>query len=202
MNEKSLVAPKINDLYNQKSIHVIDKIKRMMKINLILIANMAILIPIMYYVMDVIWEGLAIAALLLFTAGYSIIQNRNFTALNFGANSLDYLQSFDRLLNDRLTKSEKIFRFTYPIYFLVAISAAWNAWSKQGITQKWHQKYPDHIYIGDLPLYALIIVGLLTLVILYFSDKIYRWDVRLVYGRIFDKLKETIAEMEKLKQEE
>jgi hypothetical protein len=35
----------------------------------------------------------------------------------------------------------------------------------------------------------------------YFSDKIYRWDVRLMYGRVFDKLEETIAEMEELKNE-
>ena len=34
----ALVAPKINNLYNQKSIHIIDKFKRMFKINLIAIA--------------------------------------------------------------------------------------------------------------------------------------------------------------------
>ncbi len=202
LNESSLVAPKINDLYNQRSIHLIDRMKRMYKINIIALISMAILIPIMYYTMDVIWEGLAISIMLLFMVGYSLWQKRGYKTLDYGATSLDYLKSFDRLLSDTLSRSEKIIRFFYPIVFLVSLSAMWTAWSKQGITQKWHKTYPDHIYIGDIPLYALIIVGVLTLIILYFSDKIYRWDVRVVYGRAFKKLKETIAEMEKLKHEE
>ncbi len=202
LNENSLVVPKINDLYNKKSIHLIDKMKRLYKINVIMLVSMAMLIPVMYGVMGAIWEGLAISTMLLLTLWYSLQQNRDFKSLDYGANSLDYLRSFDRVLSDRLAKSEKIFRFTYPLYFMIACIAAWSMWSKQGITQKWHQKYPDHIYIGDAPLYALVIVAVLTLLVLYFSDKIYRWDVRIVYGRVFKKLKETITEMEKLKQEE
>lgn len=202
LNEKSLVAPKINDLYNQRSIHVVERIKRMYKINLIALVIMAIFIPVMYYFMQVIWEGLVISVMLLFIAGYSLWQKRDYRTLDYGANSLDYLRSFDKLINDTLSRGEKTIRFFYPIYFLITLSAMWTAWSKQGITQKWHKKYPDHIYIGDTPLYALIIVMVLTLLILYFSDKIYRWDVRIVYGRIFKKLKETISEMENLKHEE
>ena len=64
-----------------------------------------------------------------------------------------------------------------------------------------HQKFPDLIFIGSVPLFAYIIAGVATLLMLYFSDKIYRWDVRLMYGRVFDKLEETITEMEKLKHE-
>lgn len=37
LNKDALVAPKIMDLYNKKSIHIIDKFKRMFKINLIAI---------------------------------------------------------------------------------------------------------------------------------------------------------------------
>jgi hypothetical protein len=56
------------------------------------------------------------------------------------------------------------------------------------------------IFIGSIPLFAWIIAGVATLLMLYFSDRIYRWDVRLMYGRVLDKLEETIADMEKLKQ--
>ena len=34
LEKDAMVAPKINNLYNQKSIHIIDKFKRMFKINL------------------------------------------------------------------------------------------------------------------------------------------------------------------------
>ena len=37
LKKDALVAPKINDLYNQKSKHIVDKFKRMFKINLIAI---------------------------------------------------------------------------------------------------------------------------------------------------------------------
>ena len=200
LNEKSLVAPKINDLYNQKSKDLVDKMKRMYKINLIALVGMAIVFPIWYYFLDVIWQGVAISILMLLTVWYSKRQKRNFKTLDHGATSLDYLKSFDRLLKDSLSKGEKVLRFTYPLYFLIAISVMWSAWNKGPITSKMYQKYPDVIFIGSVPLFAWIIAGLATLLMLYFSGRIYRWDVRLMYGRVFDKLEETIAEMEKLKQ--
>ena len=200
LNEKSLVAPKINDLYNQKSKDLVDKMKRMYKINLIALVGMAIVFPIWYYFLDVIWQGVAISILMLLTVWYSKRQKRNFKTLDHGATSLDYLKSFDRLLKDSLSKGEKVLRFTYPLYFLIAISVMWSAWNKGPLTSKMYQEYPDVMFIGGVPLFAWIIAGVAFLLMFYFSGRIYRWDVGLVYGRIFRKLEETIAEMEKLKQ--
>jgi hypothetical protein len=200
LNEKSLVAPKINDLYNQKSKDLVDRMKRIYRINLIAIVGMSIVIPIIYYYLDVIWQGVAASILLLLAAWYSNRQDRSIKTLDHGANSLDYLKSFDRSLKDALSGGEKILRFTYPLYFLIAMSTLWSAWNNGELTSKMHQKFPDILFIGSVPLFALIIAGVATLLMFYFSDKIYKWDVRLIYGRVFDKLEETIAEMEKLKQ--
>ena len=201
LNEKSLVAPKVNDLYNQKSKHLVDKIKRMFRVNLIVIVIMSIVFPIIHYFLDAIWQGAAASILLLLTAWYNKRLMHRIKTLDQGATSLDYLKSFDRWLKDVLSKSEKLVRFFYPLYFLIAISTVWSAWSKQEeLILKTHQKFQDLIFIGNIPLFALIIVGVATLMMFYFSDKIYKWDVRLMYGRVFDKLEETIAEMEKLKQ--
>jgi hypothetical protein len=199
LNEKSLVAPKINDLYNQKSMHLVDKMKRMYRINLIAIVIMAIVFPIMDYFMDIVWQGVATSMLLLLTVWYSIWQRRSTKTLDHGANSLDYLKSFDRSLKDTLSKNEKILRFSYPLYFLIAMSIIYSAWNKGEITSKMYQKFPDIIFIGSVPLFALIIAGVATILMYYFSGRIYRWDVRLIYGRVFRKLEETIAEMEELK---
>jgi len=201
LNEKSLVAPKINDLYNQKSKELVDKMKRMYRNNLIAIVSMSIVFPIWYYFLDAIWQGVAISILMLLTVWYSIRQKRSIKTLDHGATSLEYLKSFDRLLKDALSRGEKVLRFTYPLYFLVAISVMWSAWNKGTLTSKMYQKYPDVIFIGSVPLFAWIIAGVATLMMFYFSGRIYRWDVGLVYGRIFRKLEATIAEMEKLKQE-
>ena len=200
LNEKSLVAPKINDLYNQKSMDLVDKMKRIYRINLIAIVGMSIVFPIIYYFLDAIWQGVAASILLLLTAWYTKQQKRSIKTLDHGATSLDYLKSFDRSLKDALLRAEKILRFTYPLYFLIAMSTIWSAWNKGELTSKMHQKFPDVVFIGSVPLFALIIAGVATLLMFYFSDRIYRWDVRLMYGRVLDKLEGTIAEMEKLKQ--
>ena len=200
LNEKSLVAPKINDLYNQKSKHVVDKMKRMFRVNIIVVVILAIVIPIVYYFLDVIWQGVAASVLILLTAWYGKLQMNSLKTLDQGATSLDYLKSFDRWLKDVFSRSEKIARFYYTLCFLIAMSTIWSAWNKGELTSKMYQKYPDITFIGNIPLFALIIAGVATLLIFYFSDRIYRWDVRLMYGRVLDKLEETIAEMEKLKQ--
>jgi len=200
LNEKSLVAPKINDLYNQKSKELVDKMKRMYRNNLIAIVSMSIVFPIWYYFLDAIWQGVAISILMLLTVWYSIRQKRSIKTLDHGATSLEYLKSVDRLLKDALSRGEKVLRFTYPLYFLIAMSILWSAWNKGPLTSKMYQKYPDIIFVGSVPLFALIIAGVITLLMFYFSRRIYRWDVGLIYGRVFRKLEETIAEMEELKQ--
>jgi len=200
LNEKSLVAPKINDLYNQKSNDLVDKIKRMFRNNLVGIIVMAIVFSVMDYFQDFIWQGVATAILLLLTAWYSARQGQSINTLDHGATSLDYLKSFDRWLKDALAKGEKVSRFIYPLYFLIALSIVWSAWDRGPITSKMYQKYPDVIFIGSVPLFAWIIAGVATLLMFYFSRKVYRWDVRLMYGRVFDKLEDMIAEMEELKQ--
>jgi hypothetical protein len=199
LNEQSLVAPIINDLYNQKSKDMIGKMERIYRINLIAIVSLSIIFPIVYYFLDAIWQGVASSILLLLTAWYTKRQKRSFKTLNHGATSLEYLKSFDRSLKDTLSKDKKILRFSYPLYFLIALSTIWSAWSKGELTSKMYQKFPDVIFIGSVPLFALIIAGVATLLMLYFSGRIYQWDVRLIYGRAFRKLEETIAEMEKLK---
>ena len=201
LNEKSLVAPKINDLYNQKSKHVVDKVKRMFRVNLIVLVIMSIVYPIIHYFVDAFWHGVAVSILLLLTAWYSKREMHNLNTLDQGATSLDYLKAFDRRLKDVFSRSEKIVRFSYPLYFLIAMSTMWSPWNKGPITSKMYQKYPDVIFIGSVPLFVWIIAGVATLLMLYFSGRIYRWEVRLMYGRVIDKLEETIAEMEKLKEE-
>jgi hypothetical protein len=200
LNEKSLVAPKINDLYNQKSKDLVDKMERTYRLNLILLVIMAIVFPIIHYFLDAIWQGISVSILLLLSVWYSIREKRSIKSLDHGATSIDYLKSFDRLLKDTLSRGEKILRFSYPLYFLIAMSTMYSAWDKGELTSKMYQKLPDLIFIGSVPLFVWIIAGVATLLMLYFSDRIYRWDVRLMYGHVFQKLEETIAEMEKLKE--
>lgn len=201
LNEKSLVAPKINDLYNRRSMHLVDRMIRMFRLNLTIIVITAIVFPIIYYFLDAIWQGAAASVLLLLTAWYNKRQINSIKTLDQGTTSLDYLKSLDQWLKDVLLKSEKIARFSYPLYVLIAISTIGSAWNQQGLTLKIHQKFPDLIRTEDIPLFAQIIAAVAILLMFCFSVKIYKWEVRLMYGRVLDKLEETISEMEKLKHE-
>lgn len=200
LNEKSLVAPKVIDLYNRKSKHMVDKLRRMFRINVVVMIVLSFVFPVVHYFLGALWQGTAASLLLLLTALYAIWQMRKFKMLEYGVTSLEYLKSFNAWLKDFLAGSEKVMRFTYPLYFLIAISTMWSAWNKGELTSKMYQKYPEVIFIGNVPLFIWAIVGVATLLMFYFSARIYRWDVRLVYGRVFDKLEETIGEMEELKQ--
>ncbi|ADR21057.1 hypothetical protein MATR_13130 [Marivirga tractuosa] len=200
LEEGALDLPKINRLYEQKSQHIVDKIKSRFRFNLKLIIVMAIAIPIIYFFMNALWEGAAIAVLLLATAWFSQRQIDRIKAVETGQNSYDYLKSFKSWLDTVLLKNGSVIRFTYPIYFLIVMSMLFSSWSSQEeLVNEVVQKFPDITFIGDVPLMAWIITAVITVLMLIFSKQIYLFDVRLMYGRIFDKLDATIKEMETLR---
>src|SRR5690606_41129096 len=70
LHEENLVVPRVNDLYNRKSIHLVDRLKRRLRFNLIMILVFAFLFPVMGYFMQVIWQGAAASVLLFLTTWY------------------------------------------------------------------------------------------------------------------------------------
>lgn len=123
----------------------------------------------MYYFLDVFWQGAVTSILLLLTAWYSFGQMKSIKTLDQGSTSFDYLKSFDRWLKEVLSRSEKIVRFSYPLYFLIAVSTIWSAWTQEPeLSLKIQQKFPGLIFIGNIPLFALIIVGVAMLLVIYF----------------------------------
>ena len=55
-----------------------------------------------------------------------------------------------------------------------------------------------HLTYG-IPTFMWIIALVIAILIYVFGGKIYRWDVNLVYGRVFKKLDELIADIEGLR---
>ncbi len=200
LESEALVVPKINDLYNRKSKQLIAKMKRMFKVNITAMVILSVILPLLHYFIDATWQGVAASIMLLTLAWYSKRQMKGIKSLNQGVNSYEYLKTFDQWLKNALSRNEKITRFSYPLSFLIALSTLWSAWNNQEeLTTKIAQKFPDLTFIGNVPLVLLIVAGIGTLLMFYFSGNIYRWDIRLVYGRVLDKLEETISEMEKLR---
>ena len=71
LDEKALIVPKINSIYNQKSIDIVDKFRRMYKINIIgLVIFAAIILPVSIGV-EIPYMGIPMFFLFLFIAFFA-----------------------------------------------------------------------------------------------------------------------------------
>ena len=60
------------------------------------------------------------------------------------------------------------------------------------------QLFPNMDLLFGLPLIGIGLVVFTMGLLAFFGGKIYQWDLNIVYGRIFKKLKELLTDLEKL----
>ena len=110
LKSDALIAPKLNDLYNQKSKHVVDRFKRMFKINLIAIVIFAIAVLVV-----TTFNGLPIIGIswFLILIGLVVVNKKLSNSLDkiaYEKNSYEYLISFDKWLQEQLAINRKMAR--------------------------------------------------------------------------------------------
>ena len=125
LEDKALIAPKINNLYNQKSKHIIDKFKRMFKINLIgLVVFSIVLLPISYF-SKIPMMGIV----LFFVFNAIVIVNyklfKNLKKIHNNVNTYAYLRSFNTWLTDNQNINKKLARIYYPFIPFALFSGFW-----------------------------------------------------------------------------
>ncbi len=111
LESDALLAPKLNNLYDQKSKHIIDKFKGMFKINLtaivigsfvVLAASFLVRIPVM-------------GILLFLIANAIVIVNRKLQKglleIDLNVNSYEYIKAFDNWLKKQLAVNAKMAKF-------------------------------------------------------------------------------------------
>lgn len=205
LKKDELVAPKLNNLYNQKSIDIVDRFKRMYKINVIGIVLFSfILIPISF-VSKIPYMGI----MLFFLFNLIIIVNRKtrkaLDKIDNSLNSYEYLISFDKWTKDLIAVNIKFSRFLYPYVFLAMFAGFWfgsigGDIPGNAVVKLFLSEYPDASLIFGFPI-VFIVVMLVILVFLVFAGaKIGKWDFNLGYGRIMRRLATLIKDMEELKQ--
>lgn len=198
LNEDALIAPKVNNLYAQKSIYVTDRFKRMFKINQLLLVLGGLVCFIIYALLGVPFAGAFIFALMLLITIVSRKQLAEVHEIEAGLNSYEYLKSFQKWLKGAISKGAKFMRFFYSLCFLAAMAPIWHAFSTGNETRKILERYTDNELLFGIPIVWLAVVLIIALAMIYFGEKIYRWDVSLVYGRMFKKLNGLIADIEEL----
>ncbi|MGY6649846.1 hypothetical protein [Wenyingzhuangia sp. IMCC45574] len=199
VKENDLVAPKINNLYNQKSKGAVDKFFQIGKINIIGIIVAAIVVLIGSYFMETLVAGGLIFALLLWFAYYSKKQADILKKLDKGMNSYDYIKTVNEWVRESTIKYVKIYRFFYPLFFIIFFPGVW--YSKYGkiVTEKFLRKFPNTDTFLNVPSFNYIILAVVVLLLIVFAKKIFQLDVTLVYGRVLKKLETLEKDMEKLR---
>ena len=200
----ALIAPKINELYSQKSIHIIDKFSRMFKINLIAIVAFTLIFLIVSFFIGIPIMGIIFFAALniLVIINYRLL--KGLEKIDKGESSYVYLKSFNQWIKMQVRINEQISRLLYPVIFLSFIIGFWFKDAEgmnlgERLVNEIINSFPDIYLVFGIPLIAIVITVLILVLLVIFGGRIYKWDLNIVYGRVFKKLEELLADIESLK---
>lgn len=199
LKSDALVAPKLNDLYNQKSKNIVDKLVKIFKINLWGILALAVVFWLFAYFGGVPIVGTLFFILFLVLIAFGKLEMNKMGELDKNVSSYEYLKSVDIWLKVVMAGYVKIYRFIYPAFFILTIVGVW--FSNWGIiiSEKLLNKYPDLQLLFGMPVYLLGFIAFISILLSVFTGPIYRLDMATAYGRVFGKLAEMLADMEELR---
>jgi len=206
LKNNELVVPKLNDLYNQKSIHLIDQFKNKYRWNFRFLIIFSFLVLLISFPIGMKYMGIP----LFFIFNGLVIFSKNHLAtladIDKNKNSYEYLKSYQTWLQERTAIIAKVYTFVYPMIFLSVIFGLWfldlgDKGFLGNVIFNWlSEDFPGTIFIGNAPLIGVVVVLILTGMISYFSPKLYESDLQSVYGNLIKRLDELILDMEKLRQ--
>ena len=121
----ALLVPKIKNLYEQKSIHIIDKFTRMFKINLISIVVFSLVLLVVTYIVDAFITGLIIFCILSVLVLINKKLLNGLKTIDNSMNSYHYLMSFNQWMKTQIEINKKMASFLYPIVFIAILLGVW-----------------------------------------------------------------------------
>lgn len=204
LKDDVLVAPKVNDIYNKKSEHIVDKFTRMFKKNINAIVIGSFVVVLMSYAVRIPYMGIGMFLIVNTLALINIRLKKGLSKIDKNVNSFQYLKSFDNWMKEQTLANERFSRVLYPLIFISMVAGFWfgpigGDVPGDSLVNFLLSKYPDLVLVFGVPLY-LWLAGVLVIALLaFFGGKIYRWDLNIVYGRVLKKLDEIIADMEELR---
>jgi hypothetical protein len=196
----ALVAPKVNDLYTRKSLHIADRIQRMQRINEIAIVIGAPIAWALYAAL-----GMPYGGALLCTAWLGlIVVRRQFPHITrfdapVSADSYHYLKAFHRWLKNRLAWGRRVQRHIYAVTFIALAIGIGESAAGQVLIRTIVENFPDVRLVNGVPLVLIVAVVAMTIVVDLLGGVIFDFDVSTVYRNVFRKLDEMVAEMEELR---
>ena len=204
LNKDALVIPKLNDLYNRKSIYVVDKYKRMFKKNIIflfvaaftvLIGTFSIGMPYLGVPMFFMFNALAIVDLRL-SNGLDKIDSK--------ATCYQYLKTLNNWMIHKTHVNIIMARILYPYVFISIVLGCWFFYidgSTIGgiIMNRLFQFYPEMPLIFGVPVYGIPGLIIISGFLIYIAERIYKWDVNIGYGKVLKQMADLMSDMEELR---
>lgn len=200
----ALVAPQVNNLYKRKSIHIIDKFKNMFRINLIVIVAFSFAFLVVSF-----FVGIPITGIIFFvTFSVLVLINKNLLIdlekIDMGISSYQYLKAFNHWKNKQVAINKKIATFLYPTIFMSVIIGFWfkdenGSTLGEKLVEEIIIGFPDTYLIYGVPLIGVITIFIISGLLAFFGGRIYQWDLNIIYGRVFKKLEELMADIESLR---
>lgn len=198
MASDALIAPKVNNLYTQKSKHIIDKLTATFKWNLwgLIIGGLVILVAFSFFAIP--YLGAFICATTCVLAHQGQQQLKLLSSLDKNVSSLEYLTAFDTWLKGMIIHYTKLHQCLYPALFVASMIqlGVTNVGTKA--IQGFIVEYPDIPQLFGIPIAIFLLVIIFAGLLSYFAGPLYRLDLKTVYGRQFDKLEDVLKDMTEL----
>ncbi|WBX70941.1 hypothetical protein [Tenacibaculum retecalamus] len=194
IKEEALIAPKINNLYNQKSKSIIAKIKRTYEIDNKGLIPMAIIVAIGMTLFSEAIIGFYGAFLIVCLYFFNNNLLKKFKAIDVTSDNLTYLKKYKNIINIIMKATKKLFVFAIPLavlsIFALSFSIKENSFLSKFIS-------------SDTSFLKIIAVGLLVAVVVSIIGRVvYTISTKILYAGLISKLDAVIIEMETLKKEE
>ena len=196
LNTESLIAPKVNNLYDKKSMHIMAKFKKMFLNNIwgIIIGSSFLFIGA--YLVGALLAGSIVFIMMQYIAYTAYTELKNLEKIDKGQSSYSFLKSFKVWIDQSIERYGKMYKVVYPVLILTFYFGIWFSDSLIDVRQKVSEH--SDLFFG-LHLGTTIIVLTLAILMSIFSKSIHRKDVKTMYGGILNKLNSSIAEMEDLR---
>lgn len=196
LTSDALVAPRVNSLYDRKSIHMIEKFEKMFRNNIWGIILGASFLFIASYFAGALLAGTVVLLLMLYVAYTAYDELQALKKIDKGASSYIFLKSFKGWIDRSTERYGSMYRVVYPILLLTVYLGIWFSDVFEPKRELVIANSTD-VFFG-MHTYTTLVVLLAAVMMAIFSKAIHRRDVGIIYGQIIKKLDRAIAEMEEL----